>query len=66
MSAKRKGKSLKSWFDANPVEWCKDCNGTGADYDGNCRAVACGTCGGSGMIELRTPQPNGSKQERAE
>ena len=29
-------------------------------------AVACGTCGGSGMIELRTPQPNGSKQERAE
>jgi len=60
----RKGKSLKAWFDANPVEWCKDCSGTGADYDGDCRAVACRACGGSGMIELRAEPNTGTKQAK--
>lgn len=35
---------------------CGDCNGTGADYDGACRPVACSTCGGNGWIESQAAQ----------
>lgn len=38
----------------NPVVKCGDCNGTGVDYDANCRAVACRTCGGGGFLNAQS------------
>ena len=32
------------------VEWCRDCGGTGADYDERCRPITCTTCGGHGFV----------------
>lgn len=46
-----------------PAEICGECNGTGADYDANCRAIACSACGGSGLIELPASPPPADKTQ---
>lgn len=46
------------------TETCRDCNGTGADYDKNCRPIACRSCGGAGWVEVEGAQEEDTPSRR--